>query len=248
LTSSTLLTEPQQIPLPLDLSVQLPDVFARVFRRMAIKHPAPDFQVEYRPFAGLRSTIQLRGERATVRVSDVLAGAPLLVLEALAEILLAHAFRRRPSREARECYLAYVFRPAVRRRIDDARRRRGPRHLRPARGRWYDLDEMFQRVNRRFFGGELPAPCLGWSLKRSRTLLGHYDSAHATITLSRVLDSPSVPRYVVEYLVYHEMLHMKFPVERRGHCRVVHSREFRKAEKKFPRYDQIRRRLRRFCA
>jgi hypothetical protein len=36
-------------------------------------------------------------------------------------------------------------------------------------------------------------------------------------------------------------------VERRGHSRVVHSREFREAERRFPRYEQVRRRLRRFC-
>jgi hypothetical protein len=245
--SSVLLTEPQQIPLPLDSPGELPATFARVFRRLGLKRPAPDFRVEYRPFAGLRSTISLRENRAEVCISDVLAEAPPLVLEALAEILLARVYGRRPSREARECYLAYVFRPAVRRRIDDARRRRGSKRLLPARGRCYDLDEIFQRLNRRFFRGALSTPRLGWSLKRSRTLLGHYDSAHATITLSRVLDSPSVPRYLVEYLVYHEMLHMRFPVERRGHSRVVHSREFREAERRFPRYEQVRRRLRRFC-
>jgi predicted metal-dependent hydrolase len=84
-------------------------------------------------------------------------------------------------------------------------------------------------------------------MKLSRTILGHYDSAHATIIISRVLDSPTVPSYLVEYLVYHEMLHIRYPVERRGHRRVVHSQEFRAAEKKFPRYEQVRRKLRRFC-
>jgi len=53
------------------------------------------------------------------------------VLEALAEILLARIFRRRPSREARECYLAYTFRPAIRSRIDAARRERGRKRLLP---------------------------------------------------------------------------------------------------------------------
>jgi len=206
------------------------------------------FQVKYRPFAGLRSTISLRDNRALVGISDVLADAPPLVLEALAEILLARIFRRRPSREARECYLAYVFRPATRRRIDAARRRRGSKCLLPARGRWHDLDEIFRRLNWRFFHGRLPVPRLGWSLRRSRTVLGHYDSAHAAIIISRTLDSSSVPRYLLEYLVYHEMLHMDYPVERQGHRRVLHSREFREAEKKFPRYEKVRRKLKHFCA
>jgi hypothetical protein len=48
---------------------------------------------------------------------------------------------------------------------------------------------------------------------------------------------------LVEYLMFHEMLHIRYPVEREGHRRVVHPRGFREAEKKFPRYEQARRRL-----
>ena len=70
----------------------------------------------------------------------------------------------------------------------------------------------------------------------SRTILGHYDPGLGTITLNCRLDSPHVPRYVVEYLVIHEMLHTQFPVRPNGYRRVIHSREFRNAEKQFPEY------------
>lgn len=221
--------------------------FERVFRRLSLRRPMPAFQVEFRAFAGLRSTIHLRNEHARVRISDVLAEAPPLVFEALAEILLAQLFRRRPSREARECYLAYVFRPTVRRRIDEARRRRGYKRLLPAAGGTFDLEEIFDDLNRRFFQSKFPRARLGWTPRRSRTILGHYDSAHRTISVSRWLDSPSVPRYLVEYLVFHEMLHMRYPVARRGHRRVIHSSEFLAAEKKFPQYEHARRRLKHIC-
>jgi hypothetical protein len=222
-------------------------VFARVFRRLGVRRPTPEFRVEFRPFANLRSSIRLRDHRADVHLSDLLADAPPLVLEALAEILLAQVYRRRPSREARECYLAYIFRPGVRERIDEARRQRGRKRLAAARGKHYDLAEIFAELNRQFFKGELPMLRLGWSPKRSRALLGHYDAAHRTITISRLLDSPQVPRYLVEYLVYHEMLHMQFPVERDGHRRIVHSRAFREAERKFPQFELARRRLKKLC-
>ena len=242
----TLLTQRQFVQCPID---SIPhEVFARVFRRLGLKQPMPDFQVRYHPFVGLRTTILLRHNQVQVRLSDLLKEAPPLVLEALAEILLARVFRRRPSREARECYLAYVFRPAVRHRIDEVRRERGFKRLLPARGRFYDLVDIFLDLNQRFFQGELTRPCLGWSLKSSRTLLGHYDSAHKTIIISRRFDSPSVPRYLVEYLVFHEILHIRYNTERRGHRRVVHSPEFREAEKKFPKYEQARRRLKMICA
>ncbi len=63
------------------------------------------------------------------------------------------------------------------------------------------------------------------------------------IVISRALDAPTAPRYLVEYLVYHEMLHMRYPVERKGQRRVMHSREFRQAEKRFPQFERARRRL-----
>lgn len=248
MTSATFLGQCKQLPLPLGSPPHLADVFRTVFHRLRVKSPAPNFRVELRPFAGLRSTIRLCDSHVDVQISDVLEGAPPLVLEALAEILLARVFRLPPSREARECYLAYVFRPATRQRIEDARRQRGSKRLLPARGRCFDLQEIFHFLNRRFFHGALSPPRLGWSLRRSRSVLGHYDSAHGMIIISRVLDSPAVPRYLVEYLVYHEVLHIVYPVERRGHRRVLHSREFRAAEKKFPKYERARRRLRQFSS
>lgn len=222
--------------------------FARAYYRMGLNHAAPEFRVEFRPFAGVRSTIRLRDNLAQVRISDLLREAPALVFEALAEILLAQIFRRKPSQEAKECYLAYLFKPLTRRRIEEARRKRGFKRLRPAQGKCFDLDELFCGLNERFFGNRLARPRLGWSLKRSKTLLGHYDSAHRSITVSRWLDSPGVPLYIVEYILFHEMLHMRYAVERQGHRRVVHSREFRSAEKKFPQYEQARKKLKLICA
>ena len=238
----------EQLSLPWVEPPDLAEIFRRVFRRLRLKTPVTRISARFYPFAGLRSTIALRNGEVEARVADVLAEASQLVLEALAEILLARIFRRRPSREARECYLAYTFRPAIRSRIDAARRQRGVKRLLPPRGRCYNLEEIFHSLNRRFFDGLLPMPRLGWSYNHARTLLGHYDSGHTAIMLSRKLDSPVVPRYIVEYVVYHEMLHIRFPVERRGHRRVVHSREFREAEKKFPKYALACRQLKRLCA
>jgi len=239
---------PEQLPLPLAISPDPHDLFRRVLRRLRIAGAPPSLRVEFHPFAGLRSTISLREGRLEVRLPDVLQDAPSLVLEALAEILLSKVYRRRASREARECYLAYVLRPGTRQRIDQARRERGTKQLLPARGRWHDLEEIYQRLNRSFFHGELSVNRLGWSLKNSRTILGHYDAGHGTIVINRALDSPRAPAHLVEYLVFHEMLHMRFPVERDGHRRVVHSREFRMAEREFPQYEEARKSLKRFRA
>lgn len=233
----------RQLLLPVSASASPEFLFTRVFRRLGIGRSVPDFHIEYRPFSSLRSNIALQGNRARVRISDILVEAPPIVLEALAEILLTQLFRVRPSEEARECYMAYIYDPMVRRRVDEARRTRGRVRLLPAQGRHYDLAEIFAGLNRRFFNDELSSCRIGWSTRPSRSVLGRYDPAHHTITISKSLDSESVPPDIVEYLVFHEMLHIRFPLERRGSRRVIHSRAFRETERKFPDYRRVRDRL-----
>jgi len=88
--------------------------------------------------------------------------------------------------------------------------------------------------NLRFFGGLLGRPELTWSEHHAKRSLGHYDAAHNTIVVSRVFDRPSSPRYALEYVLYHEMLHLKHPVRTRNLRRCVHSREFKAEEARFP--------------
>ena len=76
---------------------------------------------------------------------------------------------------------------------------------------------------------------MSWSQNKTRRILGHYDPAHNAIVISRIFDHPAAPRYVLDYIVYHEMLHLKHPVRLRGSRRCVHSPEFQAEEKLFPR-------------
>jgi predicted metal-dependent hydrolase len=115
------------------------------------------------------------------------------------------------------------------------RQMRGRKLLRSPRGHFYDLDSIFEELNTRFFHGLMARPRMSWSQTKTRRILGHYDPAHNAIIISRIFDHPAVPRYVLEYIVYHEMLHLKHPVKLRGSRRCVHSAEFQAEEKLFPR-------------
>jgi predicted metal-dependent hydrolase len=91
-------------------------------------------------------------------------------------------------------------------------------------------------------------PRLAWSNRSWRTQLGCFDPALSQIVMNRCLDRPGVPEYVVAYVLYHEMLHVKHPV-RFAHCRrESHSAGFRKEEKRFAEYDLAMRFLARFPA
>ncbi|HEX4998734.1 MAG TPA: hypothetical protein VFY29_10935, partial [Terriglobia bacterium] len=43
-----------------------------------------------------------------------------------------------------------------------------------------------------------------------------------------------VPGYVLDYILYHEMLHMQLATASRDARHVIHSAEFRAAERRFP--------------
>ena len=88
-------------------------------------------------------------------------------------------------------------------------------------------------------------PALGWGIRTSRTTLGHYDASHNAIVLSTILDREKVPPLAVEYVLFHEMLHLRYPVDHRGARRCVHTPEFKEAEKQFEGYQQAKEMLKR---
>jgi predicted metal-dependent hydrolase len=67
-------------------------------------------------------------------------------------------------------------------------------------------------------------------------VLGRFDITHNTIFLSRLFDSPSVPLYVAEYVLFHEMLHVKHQSRVQDSRLMVHTPEFKEEEKRFARY------------
>src|SRR5258708_21872027 len=111
---------------------------------------------------------------------------------------------------------------------------RGRKHTPSPRAPHSHLEEIFEALNRRFFHGLMGRPQLTWSRNHARSSLGHYDPAHNAIVISRVFDHPRVPRYAVEYILYHAMLHLKHPVKLRGSRRCVPSPEVQAEENLFP--------------
>jgi len=97
---------------------------------------------------------------------------------------------------------------------------------------------MFAKLNRRHFDGELKKPTLTWSQRRTRNILGHHDRVYDTVTISKTLDSRDVPEWFVEYILFHEMLHIKHPARVINGRRYYHTPAFRSEERSYPRYEQ----------
>lgn len=111
------------------------------------------------------------------------------------------------------------------------------------RGAVYDLDEIFAQT---LVMAPVENVSIGWS---SRTKIGDfrsitfgtYDQHHRLIRINPLLDSLDVPKYFLEFVVYHEMLHAIYPskIDAQGKCS-IHTKEFREKERQFPHFKQAK--------
>jgi predicted metal-dependent hydrolase len=222
------------------MSERLLQIFQDSYRELRPRAPVPDLAVEFFAFANINNTIRLREGKLFVRLSDLLEGAPEEVLRAIAHILLAKMYRKPIERGFATRYRRYISGQDITRKAHVVRQMRGRKRIESAQGRTYNLETIFEELNQRFFFGLLARPQMTWSRDHAKNRLGHYDPAHNAIVVSRVFDHPRVPSYAVEYIVYHEMLHLKHPVKLRGSRRCVHSSDFQAEEKLFPHLNQAK--------
>ena len=225
----------EEMQVPSVLQVETPEqIYARVFREIKPRTAVPGIRVEFCPFANVNSFIKLDAGLLEVRMSDMLTGAPASVLEALAYILISKLYRKAAPAVHSYRYRLFLNRRDMRDTMRRIRQLRGRKFVSGPQGEVYNLEEIFEELNLRFFGGLMARPQLGWSRKPSRTLLGHFDPSHNAIIISGIFDRPAVPPLALEYVMFHEMLHLRYPTEHRGARRCVHTREFKTAEKAFP--------------
>jgi len=240
ITDSHSMNEYEQLHLysPVSSDEILEAVFDQALRTAVKKEPRPTVEARFYPYAGLSSTIRLRQGRVFARVSDILKGSPREVLFALACILVAKLYRQTTSRAHERVYRDHTLEPAIRDASQATRRRRGYKLTTTARGKVYDLEALFADLNSRYFGGKLERPTLSWSQRKTRRVLGHHDNVHRAIIISSTLDTTAIPRFVVEYVLYHEMLHVKHPARVVSGRTVYHGRGFREEERLFERFNE----------
>ena len=105
-------------------------------------------------------------------------------------------------------------------------------------GKVYNLKEIFEEMNSRYFENKLDM-AITWtnSAQReafTRRRLGSYHPRQKLIRIHRILDQPQIPSYFISYIVYHEMLHHVCPPQRRSDGkRWIHHPTFKAREKEF---------------
>ena len=107
-------------------------------------------------------------------------------------------------------------------------------------GKLYNLTDMFNSLNSEYFNNSLSV-LITWGKRSPRyavkkRTLGNYQKKTNTIRINPILDSRKVPRYVIEFIVYHEMLHAVIGTVLKNGRRRIHSKEFKNRERKYRNY------------
>jgi hypothetical protein len=190
-------------------------------------------RLEFYPTAYL---YRMRPEQGVARVAIApgYVAAPAPVLEALLRVALGYG-----RQAARDTLHAYAARPefAEATMALELATEPPPGSL---RGRHYDLDQVFERVNHGYFGGRLARPRLVWSRTITGRLLGYYQRSTDRLMLSLALDDVRVPPSAIDLVMYHELLHKHLGVQVVNGRHYVHTEAFRRLERQSREYAEAK--------
>lgn len=223
---------------PQDFSTLVQTAFANHYTQIK-GSSIPAFNIQFYPYCGLNHSIRLRKGKIWIRISDILADAPFNVLSSLLNILLHKLFNTHTHPNHLRIYRHYINQPHLRPKILMARRYRSKKYSNNPIGIFFNLDQIFQQLNGCYFQEKLQVR-MSWNHKKSRTFLACYDPAHQTIVVNRKLDDSLIPKWVLEYIVFHEMLHVSLGGYSSNSRWIVHHNRFHEAEKQFPCYRKAR--------
>lgn len=212
--------------------------YKEAFQTLDKKGEVPKIIVEFYPYIGIKHTIRQRGDSIFIRLSELCRDAPEDAQKSLAFILVGKILKKRIPANAENDYLDYAKSAEMREKSLENRIAKGRKIITDSKGDVYDLEKMFNALNRDYFASDLPKPTLSWSARKTFRRLGHYDAAHETIIISKTLDDKKVPEFVVEFVVYHEMLHIFHPTQIKNGRRYHHTNEFKSDEEKFENFHE----------
>ncbi|BAY89176.1 MULTISPECIES: SprT-like family protein [unclassified Tolypothrix] len=103
-------------------------------------------------------------------------------------------------------------------------------------GNFYNLNNLFDKINQEYFAANLVKPRLAWSKINTYRKFGHYEPARDRVVMSLTLDDGNIPEFVIEFVLFHELLHKHHGTKWVNGRRMVHTSEFRADESKFKLY------------
>jgi hypothetical protein len=129
--------------------------------------------------------------------------------------------------------------PSKKRKVATARLPMQRQFAFPEQGRHFNLREIFDKLNARYFRNKLKGYQIVWGRKRrdrpvNEIVFGTIQEDDRIIRIHPLLDRAFIPRWFLEYVVYHEMCHAVVPDRYTPDGRrLIHHEGFAVQERKF---------------
>ncbi len=212
--------------------------YEEAFEVLDSKRQTPEVEVRFYPYIGINHTIRVRDGKVFVRLAELSESAPIEIHKALAFILVGKLLRKKIPPQTAKIYREFVKTQEIQAKAAENKRAKGRKVITSSKGEVYDLEKIFHRLNLVYFQNSISKPTLTWSARKTYRILGHHDATHETIVISKSLDNKKVPKFIVEFVVFHEMLHIFHPTTLHNGRRYNHTAQFRADEKKFAYFEE----------
>ncbi len=187
-------------------------------------------------------TVKRKGSHFRLRVHHMFLHANVEVVRALARYV------EKSDSKSSETLNDFIDRNQDKIKAADPKLARRPKLT--TKGKYYDIQKIFDKLNDLFFEGALriditwgrsPKRSSRNSMKKHRSIkMGSYSVEDRLIRIHPALDRKFVPDYFIESVIYHEMLHHVHPIPVKGGRRQFHTDEFKAQERTFPLYEKAK--------
>jgi hypothetical protein len=214
----------------MSMQIDISQPFLTVGRRFGYDQ----VNAEFHPFKEFKTTWERCGTSAEFKVTDYLATASPEILEEFAKCLFMR-IQQRKSDVYTEPIRNWLQSRSFIERNQPIYLRRSRNLLCSARGAHYDLRELLGSLQSQGLVTDGKAAFISWTDRPNRLRMGYCSVLMKVIAISSVLDSPDIPKYVAEYVLYHEMIHLEKGLDS---MRSQHNADFRRLERRHPRFKE----------
>lgn len=192
-------------------------------------------EASYKKYSTLKAVARVKNKKIIINISDGFEVVSEEIIQGLAEHLFGKLFKKKPRREIVAPYLNFISSKQATTLNHSLKKRSGKKKANKLIGTHYDLSRIVERVLTDYplVFKRVKIPDFTWSTQKNKRVLGWHDGAWNRVTINKGLDSKCVPPHVLEYVVFHEMLHAKHEVKHNKTRRTIHTRKFKEDEKKF---------------
>ncbi|XDD51853.1 SprT-like domain-containing protein [Leptospira sp. WS92.C1] len=191
-----------------------------------------EIRFKFYPYSNLGSSIRISAGKLEFKIHSLYLKSDPIFLEAVVDLLL-YKLLKLPIPEILESQIYRFYTNHSHSKSESQKKRK---RIERSESKNETLKLILKKINDLYLQIDISEIDIYWGKGKSRTRLGHYDPSHKMIVINPILSQPSIPEFVLEYIVFHELLHVYFPVKRKNGKNVIHGKEFKILERKYPDY------------